>query len=420
MPVDYNPRLPMVNADPYPIFRRLREEDPVHWNDVLRGWVLTRYEDVRAALRDAQYSADRITPFVRHMARTGRGDVEGFGATLSLWSVFRDPPDHTRLRGLMNKGFTPRMVESMRPRIQAIVDQLLDAIGDRGAGRFDLIRDFAFPLPATVIGAMLGLELDRLEQVKGWSDDLATFVGTSQMTPDKYARAKRGLDGLVGYFRAAVGQRRARGPHRPAPGAPDVIGALIAAEEDGTRLSEQELIATCIFLLFAGHETTTNLIGSGLWLLLRHADQLERLRADPTLVRSMVEEVLRYEGPSGAAVRIAAQDIALGGKQIRKGDRIFAMINAADRDPAVFAEPERFDIGRDDSRHLAFGLGMHFCVGAPLARLEGQIAFETLLRRIPEMALDMGEPAWSDSLILRGIMSIPIRYDRVAAAYSSA
>jgi cytochrome P450 len=413
MKVNYDPRSAIVNADPYPVFRQLREQDPVHWNDTLKGWVLTRYEDVRVALRDAKYSADRITPFVRHMARTGRGNVESFGATLSLWPVFRDPPDHTRLRALMNKGFTPRMVEAMRPRIQAIVDQLLDDIAARRRGRFDLITDFAFPLPATVIGTMLGLEIDRLDEVKQWSDDLATFVGSSQMTPDKYARGQRGLDNLVAFFRAAVTRRRTQGPHAPAPGAPDVIGALIAAEEDGARLGELELIATCILLLFAGHETTTNLIGTGLWLLLRHPEQLARLRKGPALTRAAVEEVLRYEGPSGAAVRIAAEDLEIGSRRIAKGERIFAMINAADRDPAVFAEPERFDIGRDDSRHLAFGLGMHFCVGAPLARLEGQIAFETVLRRMPEMALDMGEPEWSDSIILRGIKSIPIVYDRV-------
>jgi cytochrome P450 len=416
MSVVYDPRAATVTADPSSVFRQLREHDPVHWSEVLRGWVLTRYDDVRSALRDARFSADRITPFVRHMARTGRGDIQSFGETLSLWPVFRDPPDHTRLRGLMNKGFTPRMVESMRPRIQAIVDALLDAIRDRRAGRFDLIAAFAFPLPAMVMGTMLGLEIDRLEEVKQWSDDLATFVGTAQATPDKYERARRGLNHLVDYFRDSVGRRRAQGPHRPAPGAPDVIGALIAAEEDGARLTEMELIATCIFLLFAGHETTANLIGSGLWLLLSHPAQLARLRAEPALVRSAVEEVLRYEGPSGAAVRIAAQDMTLGGKSIKRGDRIFAMINAADRDPAVFAAPERFDVARDDTRHLAFGLGMHFCIGAPLARLEGQIAFETLLRRLPNMALDLAAPEWSDSLILRGIKSIPIAYDTIAAA----
>jgi cytochrome P450 len=413
MSVNYDPRSAILNADPYPVFRALREHDPVHWNATLKGWVLTRYEDVRVALRDAKYSADRIAPFVRHMARTGRGDVESFGETLSLWPVFRDPPDHTRLRGLMVKGFTPRMVEAMRPRIQAIVDQLLDDIQAQRRGRFDLIADFAFPLPATVIGAMLGLEIDRLDEVKRWSDDLATFVGSSQMTPDKYERGRRGLDNLVAFFRAAVTRRRAQGPHRPEPGAPDVIGALIAAEEDGARLTEMELIATCILLLFAGHETTTNLIGTGLWLLLRHPEQLARLRHSPDLTRSAVEEVLRYEGPSGAAVRIAAEDLDIGGRRIEKGARIFAMINAADRDPTVFVDPERFDIGRDDSRHLAFGLGMHFCVGAPLARLEGLVAFETLLRRIPEMALEMHEPEWSDSIILRGIKSIPIVYDRI-------
>ena len=411
----YDPRDPATNADPYPAFRRLRAEAPVHWNEVLRGWVLTRHDDVRAALRDPLYSADRISPFVRHMASTGREDLQAFGATLGLWSVFRDPPDHTRLRGLMNNGFTPRMVEAMRPRIQAIVDQLIDRIARQGE-RFDLIRDFAFPLPATVIGAMLGLELDRLEEVKQWSDDLASFVGSAQMTPDKYARGKRGLESLVSYFRAAVDRRRGQGPHRPAPGAPDVIGALIAAEEEGARLSELEVVATCIFLLFAGHETTTNLIGNGLWLLLRRPAELARLKAEPALARAFVEEALRFEPPSGAAVRIAAQDIELRGHRIRRGERVFAIIAAANRDPEVFDDPERFDVARDDTRHLSFGLGPHFCLGAPLARLEGAVAFETLLRRIPDMALDMGPPEWTDTLILRGIRSIPIVHKGVAAA----
>src|SRR5262249_8408041 len=212
---------------------------------------------------------------------------------------------------------------------------------------------------------------------------------------------------------AAVERRRRQGPHRPAPGAPDVIGALIAAEEDGARLSEAELIATCIFVLFAGHETTTNLIGNGLWLLLRRPAELARLKAEPSLVRSFVEEALRFEPPSGAAVRIAAQDIDLRGQHIRRGERVVAIIAAANRDPEVFADPERFDVARDDTRHLSFGLGPHFCLGAPLARLEGLVAFETLLRRILDMALDIDAPEWTDTLILRGIKSIPIAHKGV-------
>lgn len=407
MAVDYDPRRPEEIADPFPSFARLRAADPVHWSEILGGWVLTRYRDVRAVLFDRRLSADRITPFRDHLPRAQQVEVKDLLATLGLWAVFNDPPDHTRRRALLNKAFTPRAVAALRPTIEAIVERLIDGVA--GRAEFDLIADFAYPLPATVIAGMIGVPAGDLDRFKRWSDDIATFVGSALATPDKRARAERGVREMTEYFRAMAAEHRVR------PSA-DILSGLIAAEEEGKKLSEDEIVASCILLLFAGHETTTNLIGNGVLALLRHPEELAALRARPELTASAVEEMLRYDGPTQAMTRIALEDLAFAGiegepRQVRRGDRLFALLNAANRDPEIFAEPERFRVARDDSRHLSFGYGPHFCLGAPLARLEAQIGIGALLRRVPALALAEERPAWSDSFVLRGVRAL-----RVSAA----
>lgn len=404
MTVLFDARDAAVIADPYPSLRRLREQDPVHWNDRLGGWMLTRYEDIRNSLRDPRLSSDRMRPFFAHMPDATRTELQDLGAHMALWAVFNDPPDHTRLRGLMNRGFTTSAVAALRPKIAAIVDGLVDDLLARG-NEADFIESFAYPLPATVIAALLGVPLEDVDLLKRWSDDLGSFVLTSRLSPDKYSRANAAIREMSAYFGDLVEDRRRR------PGE-DVASALVAAQERGDFMSRDELVAACVLLLFAGHETTTHLLGNGLLALLRHPDQMLRLReadGDAALAASAVEEMLRWDGPSLAQVRVVAADYELGGQVMKTGDRVFQMLAAANRDPAVFADPDRFDIGRGSNRHLTFGFGIHFCLGAPLARLEGQIAFPILLRRLKRIEL-AAPPDWSDSIVVRGLNRLEIGY----------
>ncbi len=395
---------PATNADPFPEFARLRAEDPVHWSPAMKAWIVTRYADVKqVALNNRQISADRLTPFFKTNGEYQRGSIQSLVRYLNHWMVFRDPPDHTRLRRLFNKAFTPTSVENLRPNIEDIVGLLIDGMAAkaRRGEPVDFIADFAYPLPATVIMDLLGVPRSDLDRVKVWSDDIALFIGTAQVAGNKYLRAEQGAREMAGYFRGLVEARTA------AP-ADDMISHLVLARDDRDALSTDEIIGTCILLLFAGHETTTNLIGNGFLHSMRHREQWERLVADPSLADSAVEEFLRYDGPSGALARVAAADIEMRGRTIREGQRVFAFMNSANRDPEVIEESERFDIGRPQNPHLTFGHGIHFCLGAPLARLEARIAAVRLAERLPGIRLAGGEPEWHDSLILRGVKSLPV------------
>jgi pimeloyl-[acyl-carrier protein] synthase len=389
----FNPMDPGFLSDPYPTYDRLRAEDPVH-HSPLGFWVLTRYDDVVSVLRDPRFAKEAIASFVA--ARFG---VPTPGMGLSM--LDRDPPDHTRLRGLVSKAFTPRVVERLRPHIQQIVDGLVDRAA--GAGSMDLIEEFAYPLPVIVICEMLGVPVADHERFKGWGLDIARGLDSVMLPPDSevHRRSMAARHALSDYFRALIAERRA------AP-RDDMLSGLIAAEEAGDTLSEDELLATCILLLVAGHETTVNLIGNGTLALLRHPGQLRRLRENPELIGTAVEELLRYDGPVQRTARIPSADVTIAGHKIDKGEMVMPFIGAADRDPVQFPDPNRLDITRADNRHIAFGWGIHFCLGAPLARVEGQIAISTLVRRFPNLALATDEPEYRQSLTLRGLKTLPV------------
>ena len=393
--IAFNPMDPAFVADPYPTYRRLLAEDPVH-HSPMGFWVLTRYDDVVAALRDPRLAKEAIAAFVA--ARFG-APVPAMGLSM----LDRDPPDHTRLRSLVSKAFTPRVVDGLRPRVQQIVDGLLERVRDAGA--MDLIEEFAYPIPVNVICEMLGVPVEDHERFKGWSLDIARGLDSILLPADSEVpkRSAAARTALAQYFRELIARRRA------APRA-DLLSGLIAAEEAGDKLSENELLATCILLLIAGHETTVNLIGNGTLALLRHPDQLRRLRDNPGLIGSAVEELLRFDGPVQRTARIPSEDVVIDGRKIPKGEMVMPFIGAADRDPAQFPEPDRLDIGRTDNRHIAFGWGIHFCLGAPLARVEGQIAINTLVQRFPRLALATETPEFRESLTLRGLRSLPVKF----------
>jgi len=392
----FNPMDPEFLADPYPTYHRLRAEDPVH-HSPLGFWVLTRYEDVSSVLRDPRFVKEPLAALVA--ARFGAEVPRGVGLSM----LDRDPPDHTRLRSLVSTAFTPRVVEGLRPRIQQIVDDLITRA--EAAGGMDVIEEFAYPIPVNVICEMLGVPVADHERFRGWSLDIARGLDSIWLPPDSEIprRSAASRHAISDYFRGLIAQRRAS-PRS------DLLSALIAAEAAGDKLSEEELVATCILLLIAGHETTVNLIGNGMLALLRHPAELRRLRESPGLITSAVEELLRYDGPVQRTARVASADATIGGRTIAKGDMVMPFIAAADRDPAQFPEPDRLDLSRSDNRHIAFGWGIHFCLGAPLARIEGQIAIDALVRRLPGLELATPEPEYRQSLTLRGLKTLPVKF----------
>ena len=393
---------PAYLANPYPFYLRLRREAPIYWSEAMGAWLLTRYRDAEAALRDPRLiSGTRIAAAVQQLPETVQPEVRALQNHISTWMGFIDPPDHTRLRALVSNVFTPRMIRSLRPRIQAIVDELLDRVQD--AGRMDVIADFAFPLPAIVIAEMLGLPPADRDQFKQWSNDVMAFLGTGRPQVDVARRAQQGVYALKGYLRSIFNQRR-QSPQD------DLISALLIVEQEGDRLSEEEMFGMCVFLLVAGHETTLALIGNGLLALLRNPDRKRTLQDDPALIETAVEEFLRYDSPIQHQTRVAGEDFELEGRQIRQGQRVLPMLGAANRDPAQFDDPDRLDIRRQPNPHLAFGYGIHFCLGAPLARLEGQIAIGAILRRMPALQLTTESLTWRVHTSMRNPEMLPVTF----------
>jgi len=387
---------PEVLANPYPLYQRLRTEDPVHWDPFLHAWVVTRYADVVTVFQ--RFLADRTyTP--EQLSALGMSALSPIAEVMVRQMLFMDPPTHTRIRSLAAKAFTPRRVERLRTHIEEIVDDLLDAVERKG--EMDVIADLAYPLPAIVTAELLGVPPADRDQLKAWSEDFAEMLGNFQHNPERIARVLKSVEGMLAYFREAVSRDRVE----PTEG---LIHALRTAEIDGDRFTDDEVVANTIVTMVGGQETTTNLIGNGMLALLRHEDQLERLKADMSLIPSAVEELLRYESPSQHTARLAPDDVELGGKAIRKRQAVIAVMGAANRDPARFPDPDRLDIGRQDNRHVAFGWAGHFCFGAPLARIEGQVAFQKLLARFGGVRLSPGAITWRHNLGLRGLTELRV------------
>jgi cytochrome P450 len=391
---------PDLWADPYLLYRRLRATQPVCPTGT--SVLLTRYADVAAALRDPRLSSDRNRgssrlAFLDGLAEPERTQFREMMAFTGRWMLLSDPPDHTRLRALAGQAFTARRVDRMRERIQGVVDGLLDAVAARGV--MDAIADLAVPLPIVVIAELLGVPHDDGARIKRWSDVVATFLDGFTNVGDMH----RTVAEFRVYLAEVAAQRRAE-PRE------DLLTALVQAEEEGSRLTEEELLAMCVLLLVAGHETTTNLIGNGLLALLRHPDQLARLREEPALIRPAVEELLRFDSPVQVIPRTPLEDVEVGGTVVRAGMNLDLLLGAANRDPERFPDPDRLDITRQESKHLAFGHGPHFCLGAPLARLEAQIALGTLVQRFPRLQLAAQSIRWRANFSLRGLTELPVAW----------
>jgi cytochrome P450 len=397
---------PEVLANPYPLFHRLRTEDPVHWDPFLHAWVVTRYADVVNVLYS--YTASR-TPTPEALEKMGLGNLKPIAQLMVRLMLFMDPPAHTRLRSLASSAFTPRRVEVLREHIRTIVDDLLGRIEKHG--QCDIIKDFAEPLPAIVTAEMLGVPIQDHDMLKSWSADFAEMLGNFQHNPDHVPKVLKTVDEMTAYFRDKVADYRLN----PREG---LIHALLSAEVEGDRLSDEEVVASTIVTMVGGQETTTNLIGNGVLSLLRNPGEFQRLRSDLSLIPSAVEELLRYESPSQHTARLAPDDIELGDRKIRKRQAVIAVMAAGNRDPERFPDPDRLDISRQDNRHLAFGWGAHFCFGAPLARVEGQLAFAAIATRLSNLKLVPGSLRWRTNLGLRGLISLPVTFEPVGAGTS--
>jgi len=396
----FNPTKQEMREDPYPHYRKLRERDPVHRSGAAGGWVLSRYRDAVAVLRDPAFSSDERnwSRYRRLSARNRRAGIPDAYETERSSMLRIDPPDHTRLRTLVSKAFTPRAVEQMRPRIEAVIKELLDPI--REGETFELVRDFAAPLPVVVIAEMLGVPSEDRDRFRHWSDEAIRTIGDS--TLEDRLSAESAMDELADYFMGIADERR-RHPK------PDLLSALVAAEEAGEKLSQAELRAMLVLLLVAGNETTTNLIANGTLALLRNPDQLAILRREPELVPAAVEELLRYDSPVQLTSRMVTRETELDGHRLEPGQQIVVLLGAANRDPEVFPDPDRLDVRRENVRHLSFGHGIHFCLGAQLARLEGAMAFEALVTRLPGLSLAYDGVEWGPNTVLRGPKHLLLR-----------
>jgi cytochrome P450 len=416
-----------IRANPYPFYEQLRNQDPVHWDEELGFWVLTRYADIDSLYTDSRFS--RAQGLMRNFERLSASEqqtVQSVYHSFSKTVFYADPPYHTHLRGLMNHAFTPRRVERLRPYIQRIVNELLDAAQRRGD--IDIIRDLAYPLPVMVIAELLGLPASDRERFKQWSDDLFAILGTVRHKPSQLLeRAEQSLHEMTDYVKELSRKRRESPqddlltallsvteeqdlacPHPHSTSSPHAAGELTREREASATLTGEELVSNINILLSTGHETTTHLIGNGLLALLRHPEQMQRLQVQPSLLVSAIEEMLRYDNPVQITYRSALEDAEINGKLIRKGDLVNSILGSANRDPQRFSNPDRFDVTRNEGRHLGFGIGIHFCIGAPLVRLEAEIVFETILRRFPMISLLTQTLEWQEHPIFRGLKLLPV------------
>lgn len=392
-----------VLENPYPTYAHLRTTDPVRWDDTLQGWIVTRYDDVYGALKDPKrFSSDRVERLLAsRVPEHARPLIAPFVNLTTQWMWMLDPPQHTRLRKLMNKGFLPRSVLNLRPLIEETVHVLLDKVADQD--RMDLIRDFAYPLPAIILADVYGIPRTDADLLKHWSDALKVFIGGSPELSGTAADAVTSIDEMMVYFRQAIADRRTAARD-------DLISRLVRAEEGGEFLSEEELCSNLLLVLAASYVTTMDMIGNGVVALFQQRDQWDLLRFQPDLVPTAIDELLRYDGPVQLTHRLATEDIELRGQRIRKGDIVYLVRASANRDPERFPEPDRVDVTRRDTGHVAFGAGVHYCIGAALARQEGEVAFGELLRRFPAIQFDPeADVIWrADTLQFRGLREFPV------------
>jgi cytochrome P450 len=417
-----------IRTNPYPFYEKLRIQDPIHWDEQMGFWVLTRYADIDSLYTDERFSrAQGLMRGFQRLSESERQIAEPVYESFSKTVFYADPPYHTHLRGLMNHAFTPRRVERLRPYIQQIVDELLNTA--RAKPAIDVIQDLAYPLPVMVIAELLGLPAGDRTYFKKWSDDLFAILGTVRHKPQHLLeRAAQSLDEMTGYIRELSRKRReypqddlltallsvtedngVSCPHHQTPSPLHGTGERIHEQASSSALTEEELVANINILLSTGHETTTHLIGNGLLALLQHPDQLQKLQARPALLASAIEEMLRYDNPVQITYRSAIEDAEIKGKLIRKGDLVNSVLGSANRDPERFSTPDHFEITRNEGRHLSFGIGIHFCIGAPLVRLEAEVVFETILRRFPKIRLAADILEWQEHPIFRGLKSLPVR-----------
>ena len=391
-----------VLQDPYPTYARLHEEGPLHYLDVGGKWAVWSvfsHAECSSIAKDPRCSAKRAQQMLLPLPLSRQSEFSELARMLSLWLIFMDPPEHTRLRKLLNKGFSPSVVDSLRPQAEDIVDRMLKPL-ERGS-EVELMRQLANPLPVRIILEMLGIPQELQDTFVDWSRAIAVFRGSPDRTVEQARAAQDALLALTDFFRKAVAERRRNKGS-------DLISLLIDIEEEGEVLTEEELYAQCTALLFAGHETTRNLIGNGMYTLLRHPQQTTELRDNPEMIRSAVEELLRYESPVQFTARVLKEDIEICGQHIPKKWTILCMLGAANRDPKQFEEPNQLNLKRLNNQHLAFGAGPHFCIGSQLARLEAQVALSNLLRRFPEMKLIGPRPEWASTFGLRGLKGLPV------------
>lgn len=400
-----NPFLPEVIANPYPIYSHYRENDPVHWGIAAKrqltgAWYLFRYQDVMQVLEDKRFGREGYK--VRDDIDTAPVPkaYKGFSSMVSNWMVFRDPPNHTRLKLLVNKAFSPKTLENLRPTIVSIADELLEQVQDRT--EIDLIDNFAFPLPVMVIAALLGVDPEDRFSFREWALALQ-HASASRLTPsvEVYEQAEAATQAFIAYFQDAIAKRHTQ-PRN------DLITALAKARYEGDKLNDAEILATCIHLLTAGHETTINLIAKGTLALLQNREQLELLRSHPELMPNAVEELIRYDSPVQMLSRWAYEDIEIGGKLIRRGDSVGLMLGSANRDSQHFENPDLLDIQRQDNKHCGFGGGIHFCLGSALARAEAQISLNILINRFPKLHLIGQTVKWADNIVFHGPKHLPV------------
>lgn len=388
-------------SNPYRTYQHLRATAPLHWADKFRNgaWLVTRYADVLAGLHDARLSSQRSHTLTAALPSEAQSEFTTFNKIFSKWMLFLDPPHHSRLRKLLNKEFTPNMIQRLRPRIQHAVNTLLDQA--LGKTEMEFMTEFANPLPVRVIAEMLGIPSEDQRNFQIWSDDLADFFGNSTATVDVGRRAQVSLINLTEYFRALLPERRENKGD-------DLVSLLLRVEEEGEVLTEEEVLAQCTLLLVAGHETTRNLLGNGLLALLQHPDQLAALRQNRSLMSLAVREFARYDSPVQFAGRAATEDFSWHGQSINKGQTVIFLLGSANHDPEKFSEPERLEISRDEGMPLSFGHGTHFCIGAALAYTEAEIAFTTLLDRTSSLKMLENAPAWRANSGFRGLSRLRI------------